>query len=428
MRTRASHGIPSPVRVIQIDQAPDLARNLAESNIMSSTLNSEMAAGDQELDRKVPFQPLSIDTKLSLKDVGGLFSPSLRAIQDYYRQYAGSPGSTPLTAAQLDKGTPIELQVLDGPRRHSLMMFSTSPETPRARDDNERRTRSSRLRDSEQITTQSTPKSSGSKEVQSAETNSELTTKPNLNEVVIPHPSVQSKIFNPLSPKLIGCLPYEYTHERLRQWGAIYRSNQATADAFIKAVPLTAFQLSPSSAKNVEGLDQTDCINVCVRIIPANKERKTSLIRKDFSPAQIPNMRKITDFRTPSPINKLNTKPQLRSRSICAPPSPKRSHRLASASSPSSPAERLKSTFRLLQIEDSDTHAVHIEYALHRLPLLAAVLLSGHILRGDTIELPLPHPSAWPNVVRWMYVFDTALDDEMRENISYLAGNPGELT
>jgi hypothetical protein len=40
-----------------------------------------------------------------------------------------------------------------------------------------------------------------------------------------------------------------------------------------------------------------------------------------------------------------------------------------------------------------------VTYALHYLPVLATLLLYGHVRKGDNIDLPLPHPGAW---VKWL--------------------------
>lgn len=46
---------------------------------------------------------------------------------------------------------------------------------------------------------------------------------------------------------------------------------------------------------------------------------------------------------------------------------------------------------------------LHVEVALARAPLLGKLLLSGHVFRGDQIEIELPHPEVFPDVLRWMY-------------------------
>ena len=46
---------------------------------------------------------------------------------------------------------------------------------------------------------------------------------------------------------------------------------------------------------------------------------------------------------------------------------------------------------------------LHIEIALLRAPLLGRLLLSGHVFRNDMIEIELPYPEVFPDVINWMY-------------------------
>lgn len=46
------------------------------------------------------------------------------------------------------------------------------------------------------------------------------------------------RIHNPLDPRYLGNIPFSYTTDKLRQWGAVYLNNTATADAFVRAIPL----------------------------------------------------------------------------------------------------------------------------------------------------------------------------------------------
>ncbi|KAF8243826.1 hypothetical protein K440DRAFT_663872 [Wilcoxina mikolae CBS 423.85] len=65
---------------------------------------------------------------------------------------------------------------------------------------------------------------------------------------------------------------------------------------------------------------------------------------------------------------------------------------------------------------------VHIEYALYRVPLLAAILLSGHVRKGDTVEVPVPHPGVWKAVMEWVYTGRGCVVDNrmLADNLQYL--------
>lgn len=63
-----------------------------------------------------------------------------------------------------------------------------------------------------------------------------------------------------------------------------------------------------------------------------------------------------------------------------------------------------------------------IQYARAHLPVLAALMLSGHVRVKDTIDLPIPHPEAWQTTVAYVYTGQVELTDAVRENILYLGG------
>jgi hypothetical protein len=52
-------------------------------------------------------------------------------------------------------------------------------------------------------------------------------------------------------------------------------------------------------------------------------------------------------------------------------------------------------------------------------------MLSGHVRKYDTIDLPLPHPTAWRETVAYVYtcIGHRSISAAARENIKYLAGH-----
>jgi hypothetical protein len=63
-----------------------------------------------------------------------------------------------------------------------------------------------------------------------------------------------------------------------------------------------------------------------------------------------------------------------------------------------------------------------MDYALKYLPILGAIMLSGYIRRGDTIDMPLPHPEAWSDTVAYVYTGAGAVSDAIKANVAHLAG------
>ena len=56
------------------------------------------------------------------------------------------------------------------------------------------------------------------------------------------------------------------------------------------------------------------------------------------------------------------------------------------------------------------------------MPVLVALMLSGHVKQGDIIDLPVPYPEAWPQTVAFVYTDQSDLTTAIRENINYLGG------
>ena len=78
-------------------------------------------------------------------------------------------------------------------------------------------------------------------------------------------------------------VPFQYTHEHLREWGHAYLGNTFTADAFVNAVslrrPSLAMVKEESAQNKSESLGMT---TIRARIIPKAKERRPLLIQRRF--------------------------------------------------------------------------------------------------------------------------------------------------
>lgn len=49
-------------------------------------------------------------------------------------------------------------------------------------------------------------------------------------------------------------------------------------------------------------------------------------------------------------------------------------------------------------------------------------MLSGHIRKGDSIDLPLPSPKVWIDTIAYVYTGQGEVTLAMKENIVFLAG------
>lgn len=66
---------------------------------------------------------------------------------------------------------------------------------------------------------------------------------------------------------------------------------------------------------------------------------------------------------------------------------------------------------------------LHTELALLRAPILGRLLLSGHVMKGDMIEIELPHPHLFYDVMHWMYTGKMGQKEkEIKECIDTLWG------
>jgi hypothetical protein len=50
------------------------------------------------------------------------------------------------------------------------------------------------------------------------------------------------------------------------------------------------------------------------------------------------------------------------------------------------------------------------------------MLCSGHIDKGDIIDLPLPYPEVWAQTVAHVYTGQGELTEAIKQNIVYLGG------
>jgi len=79
--------------------------------------------------------------------------------------------------------------------------------------------------------------------------------------------------------QILHPVPFQYTHDRLRDWGSVYLGNIATADAFINAVSLRRPSLALAKEEEEKA---SNLVKILARVVPKSKERKPFLIQKDF--------------------------------------------------------------------------------------------------------------------------------------------------
>ncbi|KAI5781425.1 hypothetical protein EDC01DRAFT_237350 [Geopyxis carbonaria] len=316
----------------------------------------------------------------------GIFSsPMMVATRDYY-QNAGSPppwksfDQTLQPELQNETSTGRRHSVVDG-RLYRQMLDWNLKSAPASR----RGSTFTNKTDSSSTTTLSSKDestSSGVASTGSGTTSSSSSTKSS-SRPESPGLEQQQRIFNPLDPRYLGGIPYSFTTAKLQELGHTFLGSHVTADAFVRATPITRRpagrprSFPPAPRASTPPSPATSSCTIRVKIIPKLPDRKAFIMQKRF-------------------------------------PARPRRHRAAHsgvAKQRASPSEQR-------------SIPIHVEYVAYRAPLLAAILLSGHVRKGDLLEIPIPHPDQWPRVVEWIYTGNIGnINPEERENIEYLGGH-----
>lgn len=224
-------------------------------------------------------------------------------------------------------------------------------------------------------------------------------------------------------------VPFQYTHDHLQTWGHAYFGNVVTADAFVTAVSLRRPSLVIVEQDSHESFRSSDQVTIRARVLPRATERKPFLIQRQFDirelrdciPALLPSQdhtRGLATLRRSSRLRRLSLQqiPTLNHRGTVHP------RRKIDNDYVAVPIrmyfQRWQRCIWLLTIE----FVPDIEYALHYLPVLAALMLSGHIRKSDSIDLPLPNPEVWVDTIAYVYTGKGEVTLPMKENILFLAG------
>lgn len=261
--------------------------------------------------------------------------------------------------------------------------------------------------------------------------------------------------------------------ERLREWGSVYLGNSQQADVFVHAVPILRRSSGSGSGgeEKMRGRDsrresiismrsetpndivsrgiqevETDSDHVIfrARVFPILKDRNPFTMQRKFARVELRNMAlsALRDDKVKAKAEEeagstskaksdagkddngkdeagdtkmldVETTPKGRSKSTPT-PEPTGLH----SPSPVSPAAR-----RLPHFDTKRTvMPIHMDYALRYLPALGLLMLSGHIRKGDQIDLPIPFPEAWAESIAYVYTGLGEPGEKARANVEYLGG------
>ncbi|KAB5578616.1 hypothetical protein GE09DRAFT_1214776 [Coniochaeta sp. 2T2.1] len=258
--------------------------------------------------------------------------------------------------------------------------------------------------------------------------------------------------------------------EQLLVWGHVYYGNALSADCFVTAVALRRPSEAPPAVTNKENeksIKSEDAkpadkpaapqkdnrVTIRARVRPRDIERKPFILQRSFD---------LDEIRSTIPD------PPATPASARHPPHPHTHHRDSVASvellSPSAAVTPRSAEFRRRTSSSASSHhshqggevlkdtagtkdgkdaaaaesinrnlirganalPMHITYARINLPVLAALMVSGHIRKGDVIDLPMPHPEVWGQTVAHVYTGQVELTEPIKKNILYLGGRVAE--
>ncbi|KAI1138037.1 hypothetical protein F5Y05DRAFT_384931 [Hypoxylon sp. FL0543] len=221
--------------------------------------------------------------------------------------------------------------------------------------------------------------------------------------------------------------------DQLRTWGHVYYGNAKTADAFIIARSLRQRGRNPPPTATTSptiirpgGTSSNNRLTIRAIVKPRVIDYPSFLIQRNFNLDELRS-----SIPDPLPHREVNGgSNQQRRRSLpavspqdtapaCVQPSSRRSSSVRSSRllHPGATSMDIESLIR-----DSKAVPIHLKYARAYLPVIAALLVSGHVHEGDVIYLPLPHAKVWPETARYVYTGQGELTEAIKENILYLAG------
>ncbi|KAI8961137.1 hypothetical protein F5Y11DRAFT_357915 [Daldinia sp. FL1419] len=227
----------------------------------------------------------------------------------------------------------------------------------------------------------------------------------------------------PSSPRMEAALKLR---DQLRTWGPVYFGSSKMADAYIIARSLRQHNCGtptgPGFVKLPPGPPPNNRQTVRAIVRPQSQGRSTFLIQRNFDidelRATIPDPPPQIQVNNGLDERRLSTSLFQNGGPALTQPRPRRSSTVRSGA-------LLRSGTPLdLEglIRDAKAIPIHLPYARAYLPVVAVLLVSGHIREGDVIYLPMPHAEVWPETVQYVYTGQGELTEAVRENILYLAG------
>ncbi|KAH6853331.1 hypothetical protein B0I37DRAFT_348794 [Chaetomium sp. MPI-CAGE-AT-0009] len=200
--------------------------------------------------------------------------------------------------------------------------------------------------------------------------------------------------------------------ESLQDWGHVYFGNGPIADCFVSAVALRRHSDSSSTDGDAAAQERpagvSNEVTIRARVRPCALNREPFLLKRKFSMdglrATLPELPPLSaGLRRPS--SELPVRSPL--------PTGRRRSSVAAGAKHGLDLDRS-------HVQSTSTVPIHATYARAFFPVLAAFLYSGHIEKGDIIDLPMPNPKAWAQTVAHVYTGQGELTEAIKQNIEYL--------
>lgn len=233
--------------------------------------------------------------------------------------------------------------------------------------------------------------------------------------------------------------------DKLQDYGHVYLGNPTKADVFV--APSALRRQSEVCIKS-EGVEENR-VDIRARVRPRSKGRRPFVISRNFDLDQLrttipsPNMSPFWRQQSVAPLSPGDVSASARTPTSPLVESPlaargARRSSMAASVLRAGHGQQLRPGSRELPIRKSLTPlppplplllarekanlGVDIAYARSYLPALAAIMLSGHIKTGDSIDLPMPYPEVWAQTLTYVYTGEGEVTEPIRHNILHLGG------
>jgi hypothetical protein len=216
------------------------------------------------------YEPLpSIRSSVSTQSTVTLPSPSLLAARAYYLDQT-TPIGQKLNAIQRRKSL---FEVREIPRRHSVLAAPVKLAT---------RVATLNIVSSDQDLPPTADTAATAASIKVEEPDEVPTFSVKQNDIAKVQNVAARRVSYVQAEEVLRRVPFQYTHDHLRDWGHVYFGNASTADVFVNPLSLRRPSLTLVKDEDGEKAQSTGLVTIRARVLPKAKERKAFLIQRQF--------------------------------------------------------------------------------------------------------------------------------------------------